>query len=173
MGRRSRRRECAQLTTFGRACDSAPRWSPDGARILISATVNGQLDLYLVDVAGGALTRLTDDGEDEIAPAWSHDGAAVMFGARRSGTWQVMRHDDRRSIAHAADHRWRLCRASRRPTARRSSSRASNAPGVWTMPAGGGEARLLVPGVRAAETVNWRVDADTASTTSAPPPTSR
>ena len=80
-----------QLTNFGRASIRQPRWSPDGTRILISASVNGQLDLYLVDVAGGALTRLTDDGEDEIAPAWSHDGAAVLFGARRSGTWQVMR----------------------------------------------------------------------------------
>ncbi len=41
--------------------------------ILISATVNGQPDLYAVAV-DGAMTRLTDDVEDEVAPSWSHDG---------------------------------------------------------------------------------------------------
>jgi hypothetical protein len=32
-------------------------------------------------------------------------------------------------------------------------------PGVWSMPVGGGDARLLVPAVRAAENANWRVTA--------------
>ncbi len=144
-----------QLTNFGRAAIRQPRWSPDGARILISASVNGQLDLYLVDVSGGALTRLTDDGEDEIAPAWSHDGAAVLFGARRSGTWQVMR------MAIADRSRTQLTTdGGYAPQASPDGTtilftRLEHA-GVWTMPAAGGEARWLVPGVRAAETMNWR-----------------
>src|SRR5689334_10372694 len=36
-----------QLTAFGRASMRAPRWSPDGRSILISATVNGRPDLYI------------------------------------------------------------------------------------------------------------------------------
>ena len=145
-----------QLTTFGRAAIRQPRWSPDGARILISAAVNGQLDLYLVDVGGGALTRLTDDGEDEIAPAWSHDGAAVMFGARRSGTWQLMRMTiaDRSRSQLTTDGGY-ASQAS--PDGKAILFTRLEHTGVWTIPAGGGEARLLVPGVRAAETVNWRV----------------
>jgi TolB protein len=79
-----------QLTEFGRASMRVPRWSPDAKTILISATVNGQPDLYAVAV-DGAITRLTDDVEDEVAPSWSHDGAAVLFAARQGGTWQVMR----------------------------------------------------------------------------------
>ena len=145
-----------QLTTFGRAAIRQPRWSPDGARILISAAVNGQLDLYLVDVGGGALTRLTDDVEDEIAPAWSHDGAAVMFGARRSGTWQLMRMTiaDRSRSQLTTDGGY----ASQASADGKSIlfTRLEHT-GVWTIPSGGGEARLLVPGVRAAETANWRV----------------
>ena len=80
-----------QLTTFGRASMRVPHWSPDGKSILISAAVNGQPDLYAIDASTAAITRLTDDGEDEVAPSWSHDGRSVMFGARQGGAWQVMR----------------------------------------------------------------------------------
>ncbi len=80
-----------QLTTFGRAAFRQPRWSPDGTRLLISASVNGQLDLHLVEVSTGAISKLTDDDADEMAPSWSHDGTSVLFGARQSGMWQVMR----------------------------------------------------------------------------------
>jgi Tol biopolymer transport system component/DNA-binding winged helix-turn-helix (wHTH) protein len=147
-----------QLTNFGRAAIRQPRWSPDGTRILISASVNGQLDLYLVDVAGGALARLTDDGEDEIAPAWSHDGAAVLFGARRSGTWQVMRMSvaDRSRTQLTTDGGY-APQAS--PDGTTILFTRLERPGVWTIPVNGGEARLLVPGVRAAETANWRATA--------------
>ena len=145
-----------QLTKFGRAAIRQPRWSPDGARILISASVDGRLDLYLVDVNGGALTRLTDDGEDEFAPAWSHDGAAVLFGARRSGTWQLMRMTiaDRVRTELTTDGGY-APQAS--PDGKTILFTRLERPGVWSIPAGGGEPRLLVPGVRAAETVNWRV----------------
>jgi Tol biopolymer transport system component/DNA-binding winged helix-turn-helix (wHTH) protein len=145
-----------QLTNFGRAAIRQPRWSPDGTRILISASVNGQLDLYLVDEAGGALTRLTDDGDDEFAPAWSHDGAAVLFGARRSGTWQLMRMTiaDRARTQLTTDGGY-VAHAS--PDGKTILFTRLERMGVWTMPAAGGEARLLVPAVRAAETVNWRV----------------
>lgn len=146
------------LTNFGRAAIRQPRWSPDGTRILISASVNGQLDLYLVDVAGGAPARLTEDGEDEIAPAWSHDGAAVLFGARRSGTWQVMRMlvADRSRTQLTTDGGY-APQAS--PDGTSILFTRLERPGVWTIPVNGGEARLLVPGVRAAETSNWRVTA--------------
>jgi len=144
-----------QLTTFGRAYFRPPRWSPDGSKILISAGVNGQLDLYSVDFTGN-LTRLTNDHDDELAPAWSHDGQSVLFGARRSGTWQVMR------LSIADGSRTQLTTgggyaAQPSPDGRHIFFTRLERPGVWTMPSAGGEARLIVPGVRAAETSNWRV----------------
>ena len=80
-----------QLSTFGRASMRQPRWSPDGRRLLISAGVSGQMDLYAIDVATATSSRLTDDAEDEVAPSWTRDGAAVMFGARLAGGWQLMK----------------------------------------------------------------------------------
>ncbi|HET9706318.1 MAG TPA: winged helix-turn-helix domain-containing protein [Vicinamibacterales bacterium] len=147
-----------QLTTFGRAYLRPPRWSPDGSRILISASVSGRLDLYVVDAPTAALTRLTDDDDDEIAPSWSHDGNAVLFGARRAGTWQVMR------LAVADRSRTQLTidggyAAQPSPDGSRIFFTRLERPGVWVMPAAGGEAELLVPGVRAAETANWRATA--------------
>jgi Tol biopolymer transport system component/DNA-binding winged helix-turn-helix (wHTH) protein len=145
-----------RLTAFGRAVIRPPRWSPDGASILISASVNGQLDLYAVTVANGHPLRLTDDQDDEIAPSWSHDGRSVLFGARRSGAWQVMR------MTIADRSRTQLTSAGGY-AAQASPDGASilftrlEQPGVWTMAASGGEARLLVPTVRAAENANWRV----------------
>ena len=147
-----------RLTTFGRAYFRPPRWSPDGSKILISAAVNGQFDLYSVDLTG-TLARLTSDHDDEIAPAWSHDGQSVLFGARRSGAWQVMR------LGLADGLRTQLTAgggyaAQPSPDGRQIFFTRLERAGLWSMPAAGGEARLLVPNVRAAETANWRVTAN-------------
>ena len=148
-----------QLTKFARASMRVPRWSPDGTTVLISAAVNGQPDLYTFDVASGAMTRLTDDPEDEVAPAWSHDGAAVMFGARVGGTWQLMRMriDDRSRAQLTTDGGYA---AQPSPDGTSILFTRLERQGVWRMPVEGGPATLIVPAVRAAENVNWRVAAD-------------
>jgi len=145
-----------QVSTFTRAALRQPRWSADGTRILISASVAGQPDLYAIDAANGTTTRLTDDVDDEIAPSWSRDGASVLFGARRSGTWQVMRLTiaDRSRVQVTADGGYA---ASESPDGRAILFTRLDTAGLWTMPIGGGAATLLVPGIRAAETANWRV----------------
>lgn len=145
-----------QVSAFTRAALRQPRWSADGSRILISASVLGQPDLYAIDAASGVTTRLTNDGDDEIAPSWSRDGASVLFGARRTGTWQVMRLTiaDRARTAVTTDGGYA---AGESPDGRSILFTRLDAPGLWTLPIEGGNARLLVPGIRAAETTNWRV----------------
>ena len=144
-----------QVSTFMRAALRQPRWSADGTRILISAIVGGQPDLYAIEAATGATTRLTDDEGDEIAPSWSRDGASVLFGARRSGTWQVMRLTiaDRSRAQVTADGGYA---ASESPDGGSILFTRLDTAGLWTMPIDGGPATLLVPGIRAAETANWR-----------------
>lgn len=146
-----------QLGDFGRAALRAPRFSPDGKQILISAAVNGQSDLYLIDAVSGSHTRLTNDTDDEVAPAWSYDGRSIMFGSRQGGTWQVMRmmiaDGSRTALTTGGGY-------AAQPSAdgTRIFFTRLEAPGVWSMAADGPDrkATLLVPNVRAAENVNWR-----------------
>jgi TolB protein len=65
---------------------SDPAWSPDGREIVYSlggslASQNASMDLYVVDVAGGAPRRLTrtPGGVFETAAAWSPDGSRIVF----------------------------------------------------------------------------------------------
>jgi Tol biopolymer transport system component/DNA-binding winged helix-turn-helix (wHTH) protein len=145
-----------QLSRFGRASMRVPRWSPDGRQILISAAVNGQPDLYALEVASGKTTQLTFDQEDEVAPSWGHDGTSVHYGARRGGTWQIMRlgFADRSITQLTTDGGYA---AQPSPDGRQIMFTRLERQGVWTMPVEGGAASLLVPSVRAAETANWRV----------------
>lgn len=144
-----------QLSAFGRASMRAPRWSPDGKTILISAAVNGQPDLYTFNAATGAMVRITNDHDDEVAPSWSHDGSSVMFGARVGGTWQVIdlmwRHGARTQLTHDGGYA-----AQPSPDGASILFTRLEQQGIWSMPVNGGPATLLVPGVRAAETLNWR-----------------
>ena len=60
-----------------------PAWSPDGTRIAYLSTRSGDTfrpDLYVMDVAGGGDTRLTNS--QTVAPgypAWSPDGRTIAF----------------------------------------------------------------------------------------------
>jgi Tol biopolymer transport system component/DNA-binding winged helix-turn-helix (wHTH) protein len=148
-----------QLSRFDRASMRVPRWSPDGQQILISAAVNGQPDLYAIEVASGKMTRLTLDQDDEVAPAWGHDGTSVLYGARRGGTWQIMRlaFADR-SITQLTTDGGSAAQPS--PDGKQIFFTRLERQGVWAMPAEGGAATLLVPSVRAAENVNWTVTAN-------------
>jgi TolB protein len=57
-----------------------PAWSPDGARIVFEATgLEGRGDLWVVTLATGLVTRLTETPADERHPDWSPDGSRIAF----------------------------------------------------------------------------------------------
>jgi hypothetical protein len=58
---------------------SNPSWSPDGKRIVVSAMVEGQGDLYLFNPDDRSVNQLTDDWYSDIQPRWSHDGTHIVF----------------------------------------------------------------------------------------------
>lgn len=51
------------------------QWSPDGKTLLLE----GKHDLWLLEVAGGRLRRLTNDPEDEEDPTFSPTGDRIAF----------------------------------------------------------------------------------------------
>jgi Tol biopolymer transport system component len=62
--------------------NSNPVLSPDGTRILFSSTRAGKSALYVINVDGTGLARITSDTFAEGNPAWSPDGSKIAF--RRS-----------------------------------------------------------------------------------------
>lgn len=69
--------------------DRSPAWSPDGARIAFASRRERNWDLYLLDVATGAVSRLTDDPHYDGAPTWSPDGEYIAFESMREGDLDV------------------------------------------------------------------------------------
>ena len=54
---------------------SGYQWSPDGSAILVT----GGSGLYVIEIPGGRVRRLTKDGESKEVVTWSPDGARVAF----------------------------------------------------------------------------------------------
>jgi dipeptidyl aminopeptidase/acylaminoacyl peptidase len=64
-----------------------PSISPDGRRLALHRTVNGNQDIYLLDIAGGVLSRFTFDPSSDASPIWSPDGSRIVFGSNRTGVY--------------------------------------------------------------------------------------
>lgn len=60
-------------------------WSPDGQRLAFGSDRDGAFNIYLLDVASGAITRLTDVSLNAIDPLFSADGQHLAFIADREG----------------------------------------------------------------------------------------
>ena len=143
--------EARQLTDFKRGIGGGFAWSPDGAKIAFSAVADAEApdlsrepyrvdrtvyrfdaigylddeaqDIYLLDVAGGETTRLTDDRTNNSNLRWSPDGATILYDANmRSGCRP--RHDARSDDGRPGRRAERSCSAA---------GRASPAPATRPM----------------------------------------
>jgi Tol biopolymer transport system component len=64
--------------------DYDPRISPDGSRVVFERLVNdpspqGNYDLYLIDIDGSNLARLTNTGFAQGLANWSHSGNRIAY----------------------------------------------------------------------------------------------
>src|SRR5687768_9899320 len=72
--------------------NSAPTYSPDGKKLALTLSgSNGNLDIYLLELASGQLTRLTDDPGIDTEAVFAPDGSGVYFTSDRSGNPQIYR----------------------------------------------------------------------------------
>lgn len=58
---------------------SNPAWSPDGKSLVVTGLVDGQLDLYQVNLKTKRAKQLTDNKYSEVAANWSADGTKITF----------------------------------------------------------------------------------------------
>lgn len=125
----------------------APRFSPDGKRVLYTSYESGFPRIYVMDV--GAVQRRvleSQDGQMSFAPRFGPDGRAVLYSVSRGGNTDLYRMD----IDSGASTR--LTTAPSIETAPSFSpdgsqivfeSDRSGTPQLYVMPAGGGEAQRI------------------------------
>lgn len=56
----------------------APTFSPDGSKIAFQGIVNGQIAIYVIDIDGTDLRRITGDNYQSGYPVWSPDGETIV-----------------------------------------------------------------------------------------------
>lgn len=65
-------------------------WSPDGRLIAFSSNIDGDLDIYTVDIESQDVMRLTDNTDiQDFSPSWSPDGKMIAFVSTRSGNYDI------------------------------------------------------------------------------------
>jgi LysM repeat protein len=77
--------EYRQLTTH--RSDTAPAGS--GQRVAFMSSRDGNWEVYLVNLDGSGLKRLTNSEARDGLPTWSPDGKSIAFVSDRSGAWAI------------------------------------------------------------------------------------
>jgi tricorn protease len=71
-----------RLTTHA-GVETNPRFSPDGEWLAFTGEYDGNTDVFVVPVAGGAPVRLTWHPGSDVVQDWTPDGRAVLFRSQR------------------------------------------------------------------------------------------
>ena len=69
--------------------ESRGAWSPDGRTIAFNSDRQGEMNIWLHDVATGADRRLTSGPGGDYQPAWAPDGRTLTFFSGRGGSIDV------------------------------------------------------------------------------------
>jgi TolB protein len=68
---------------------SSPRFSPDGAKIVMSLQQGGNANIYVMDLGSRTTTRITNTNAIDTSPSFSPDGREIVFESDRGGQQQV------------------------------------------------------------------------------------
>jgi hypothetical protein len=73
------------------------KYAPDGKKVVISGSVNGKTNIFLLPITANVPQKLTDDNFDDVDPVFSTDGNTIYFSSNRGNSLQLNYHDSIRS----------------------------------------------------------------------------
>lgn len=69
--------------------DTAPALSPDGTQVAFMSRRDGNWEIYIVNVDGSGLQRLTNNSAQDGLPTWSPDGKLLAFLSNQGDSWAM------------------------------------------------------------------------------------
>lgn len=73
------------------------KYAPDGKKVVISGSVNGKTNIFLLPITANVPQKLTDDNFDDVDPVFSADGNTIYFSSNRGDNLELNYHDSIRS----------------------------------------------------------------------------
>jgi Tol biopolymer transport system component len=68
---------------------NAPNISPNGRYVVYDRTIEGNRDVWIMDLVRGGTTRFTTNAAIDGFPVWSPDGSRLAFHSQRKGTFDI------------------------------------------------------------------------------------
>jgi Tol biopolymer transport system component/DNA-binding winged helix-turn-helix (wHTH) protein len=148
-----------QLTHFS-TVTGTPRWSPDGEQIAFDSRAPGNADIFVMDSRGGSMRQLTHESSTEVVPSWSRDGRWIYFISDRSGDWQMWKMPSSGGAAVQVTHHGGYGGFESSDGKFFYYAKGDNVPGIWRVPASGGEEIEIVPSLEAGYWGYWALADD-------------
>lgn len=63
--------------------------APDGRRLAVQRAIDGNTDIWIVDLERGPAVRLTTAAQADIAPVWSPRGDAIAYASQIEGVFEL------------------------------------------------------------------------------------
>ncbi|OGL41474.1 MAG: hypothetical protein A2161_09470 [Candidatus Schekmanbacteria bacterium RBG_13_48_7] len=72
---------------------SSPSFSPQGGDIVFTGYLNGQSDLFLLNIKTGSVRQITYDQYIDETPVYNSDGSAIYYSSERNNHFKIFRID--------------------------------------------------------------------------------